>query len=88
MSFDLAVKQSFQIAAAPSAPGPGSKALAQLAGPFRFFDTNEIDDFPSGNVKAEADWIVGFHENADWDGDWGSKSDCQKFKLSGGLLVR
>ena len=57
LSFDLAGQQSLKIAAAPSASGPSTKALAQLAWPFWFFDTDEIDDVLDALYMVDLDML-------------------------------
>ena len=55
-------EQFFDERNAPSATSAGSTALADLAGPPRFVDADEIADLPFRDVEAVADCVVEFHQ--------------------------
>jgi hypothetical protein len=49
----------------PAASGACAKALTQLAGPDRSFQPDEVHHFPFRHVKAEAEFVVQFHDLPD-----------------------
>ena len=55
------VEQLFDKGDAPAATGTGAVAFADLAGSPRFVNSDEVTDFPLGDVEAVADFIVGLH---------------------------
>jgi hypothetical protein len=56
------LKKAFKVIAAPPATRSCSKALAQLAWPAWLFNSDKVDYFSPCYVKAEAYWVVRFHE--------------------------
>jgi hypothetical protein len=50
----------------PTAAGTCTKTLAQLAGPNWLFQPKVVHHFPFRNVKAEAEFVVQFHDLPDW----------------------
>jgi len=56
------LEEPFEKWPAPTAPGPRAKALGQLPDAPRLLDANEVLHLPSRNVKAEAEFVVGFHD--------------------------
>ena len=52
------LKQPLQKRSAPPATGSRSEALAQLSRPFRFFDTQEINDLAPGDMKAKTNFLI------------------------------
>ena len=56
-------KQSFQKWPTPSASGSRAKTFVELRRPARFFDTNEVHHFAFGDVKAQTEFVVEFHDD-------------------------
>ena len=58
------LKELFQEGATPATTRARAETLAQLAFPLRLVDPDVIDDLAAGDVKAQAEFVVGFHVQA------------------------
>ncbi len=56
------MKELLEERAAPAAAGSGAVALVELALAFGSFNAEEVQHLPFGDVKAEAEFIIEFHE--------------------------
>jgi hypothetical protein len=55
------LEEPTQVGTAPSTTSPGAEAISELTRSRRLLDTDVIDYFPLGDVKAKAQLVVQFH---------------------------
>ena len=63
MLADDVVEVSLQKRDAPAAARPRAAAFTDLRGDAGLVDADEVHDLPFGDVKAEANFVVEFHED-------------------------
>lgn len=60
--FGVLIKQPLQVVSAPAAARPCTEAVAYLRHAPGPLDPDEIEQFSFGDVKAEANFVVEFHD--------------------------